>query len=76
MESLDALSEYEKQNFFIAIAMLVMGTITIISYAYTGAGTIFIVLAVITIIVGLYMASRISKEDSVLKESKNKKKKQ
>ncbi len=29
MESLDALSEYEKQNFFIAVAMLVMGTITI-----------------------------------------------
>ncbi len=69
MESLESLSEYERQNFFIAIAMLFLGTITIISFIYLGAGIVFIILAVITIILGMYMAIRISNDKSIAEEN-------
>ncbi len=76
MESLELLSDYEKQNLFIAIATLFLGIITILSYMYTGAGVIFFIFAVITVIVGLYMALRISNEKEVLVANEKKTKKQ
>ncbi|MGC8479602.1 MAG: hypothetical protein ACP5M9_02960 [Candidatus Micrarchaeia archaeon] len=73
MESISNLSEYERQNFFLAIFMLILGIITILSYFYVGAGVIFGVLAVLTIIIGLYMSLRISNESTVLKKTSSKK---
>ncbi len=75
MESIDNLSEYERKNFFIAIAMLFLGTLTILSYVYAGGGMIFILLAIITILLGLYMAARISNEDNIIKSTRTKSKK-
>ncbi|MEM0201342.1 MAG: hypothetical protein QXD23_02955 [Candidatus Micrarchaeaceae archaeon] len=74
MESLDKLSDYEKRNFFIAISMFILGIITILTYIYSGSSGIFVFFAIITIIVGLYMALRISNEENVLGQRKRSKK--
>ncbi len=75
MESLDKLSDYERRNFFLAIGMFILGIITILSFAYTGSSGIFVFFAIITIIVGLYMALRISNEENVLNQRKRTSKK-
>jgi membrane-bound ClpP family serine protease len=75
MESLDKLSDYERKNFFLAIGMFILGVITILSYVYSGSSAVFVFFAIITIIVGLYMAIRISNEENVLNQRKTSKNK-
>ncbi len=56
------IDDVDKQQLGIAVGVVVLSVVAIAAFVFTGAGWLFYILAVITILLGFYMAYTLHKE--------------